>query len=173
MMELQILDWIQQIRTPLLDKMMLCITALGDMGLVWILAAALLLLWKKNRRYGVLLCIALILALLVGNFGLKPLVARMRPFEAAGFSALLIPPPTDFSFPSAHTMTSFASAAVLFFMNRKIGLASGILAALIACSRMYLYVHYPTDVLAGAVIGIGIGWVTVKLIAPRIFKLHA
>ena len=125
MMELQILDWIQNMRSPILDKAMVCITSLGNLGAIWVLTAAVLLLRKKSRMHGALLFIALGISLIVGNFGIKPLVVRMRPFELTGFSGLLIPPPRDFSFPSAHTMTAFASAAVLFSMNRKIGIAAG------------------------------------------------
>lgn len=167
MMELQILDWIQNMRSPILDKAMVCITSLGNLGAIWVLTAAVLLLRKKSRMHGVLLFIALGVSLIVGNFGIKPLVARMRPFELTGFSGLLIPPPRDCSFPSAHTMTAFASAAVLFSMNRKMGIAAAGLAVLIAFSRLYLYVHFPTDILAGAVLGIGAGWVATHLIAPR------
>ena len=86
---------------------------------------------------------------------LKPLVARPRPFTSDPARILLIPRPEDYSFPSGHTAVSFAAAsAALFMKKRKTGVAFGAVACLIAFSRLYLYVHYPTDVLAGAVIGI-------------------
>ena len=96
--------------------------------------------------------------LLTGNMILKPLVARMRPFTVNTAIELLIPPPTDFSFPSGHTYASFASATAICRNNRKIGVPALILASLIAFSRLYLYVHYPSDVLGGAVVGLAAAW---------------
>lgn len=91
---------------------------------------------------------------LLCNVTLKPLVARLRPFEIADtMRQLLIDPPSDFSFPSGHTTSSFAAATALAAARARGGLAAMILAAVIAFSRLYLYVHYPTDVIAGALIG--------------------
>ena len=99
---------------------------------------------------------------------LKPLVARVRPYDVTGFEQLLIGKLSDYSFPSGHTLASFASATVLVAMNRKWGIAALIMATLISFSRMYLYVHFPTDVLAGFVIGVMIALLCVKFIKPRI-----
>ena len=97
--------------------------------------------------------LALGVATLIGSAVLKPLIGRIRPFEANGFKNLLISAPKDYSFPSGHTAASFAAALVLFHRSRKLGAAAWITALLIAFSRLYLYVHYPTDVLAGCLSG--------------------
>ena len=94
----------------------------------------------------------------MGSLSLKPLVARVRPFDAAQLlDALLIRQPTDFSFPSGHTMCSFASGIIIFYMNKRIGTFALILSSFIGFSRLYLYVHYPSDVFCGMVIGILLG----------------
>ena len=145
-----ILHWIQDaLVCPALDFLMPKITLLGDGDAVWLLAAAALLITKKYRRYGVLLLVALALGVLTGNLTLKPLIARPRPCWVDESVRLLIPNPTDYSFPSGHTLSSVIDA--------KFGLAAIPLAALIAFSRLYLYVHYPTDILGAAVLGVAIG----------------
>lgn len=129
------------------------ITLLGDGDAVWLLAAAALLITKKYRRYGVLLLVALALGVLTGNLTLKPLIARPRPCWVDESVRLLIPKPTDYSFPSGHTLSSVIGATVLTKANAKFGLAAIPLAALIAFSRLYLYVHF----LGAAVLGVAIG----------------
>ena len=114
---------------------------------------------------------ALLIVLVVCNLTLKPLVDRTRPFAANGFEGLLIAAPTDPSFPSGHTASSFAAAAAWFRRDKRWGSAALVLAALIAFSRLYLYVHYPSDVLAGAALGIAAaflaGWIVKKAEALR------
>ncbi len=165
-----ILDWIQtNLRTGWLDFIMPGITALGDIGIVWILATVLLLCFKKTRRIGVAAAIALLFSLLVTNLIVKPIFDRIRPFEANGFTGLLVEPPTDPSFPSGHTSASFAAATAMVLYSRKIGIPALVLAVLIAFSRMYLYVHYPSDVAVGMLIGLlagGAGW----LLEMQIFR---
>jgi undecaprenyl-diphosphatase len=101
---------------------------------------------------------SLILCFIIGNLSLKPLVARVRPFDAKPLlDTLLIRPPTDFSFPSGHTMCSFAAGVIIFYMNKKIGIFALILSSFIGFSRLYLYVHYPSDVFCGMAIGILLG----------------
>ena len=129
------------------------ITLLGDGDAVWLLAAAALLITKKYCRYGVLLLVALALGVLTGNLTLKPLIARPRPCWVDESVRLLIPKPTDYSFPSGHTLSSVIGATVLTKANAKFGLAAIPLAALIAFSRLYLYVHF----LGAAVLGVAIG----------------
>ncbi len=153
-----ILHWIQDtLVCPALDFLMPKITLLGDGDAVWLLAAAALLITKKYRRYGVLLLVALALGVLTGNLTLKPLIARPRPCWVDESVRLLIPNTTDYSFPSGHTLSSVIGATVLTKANAKFGLAAIPLAALIAFSRLYLYVHYPTDILGAAVLGVAIG----------------
>ena len=142
---------------PLLDFWMPRITALGNSGVVWVVAAIVLLCTKKYRRYGVMLLVGLAAALLLGNLALKNLFARPRPCWLDSSVQVLIANPTDYSFPSGHALSSVIGATVLTKTNRCFGYAAIPLAALIAFSRLYLYVHFPSDVLAAAVLGVVIG----------------
>lgn len=132
------------------------ITKLGDGGIFWIILAAGLLFFKKTRRAGLAMSFALILGLCVTNLTIKPLVARIRPYVAAPSIVLIIPPESEFSFPSGHTSTSFECAFALWLNHKKAGALALLLAAVIGLSRLYLMVHYPTDVIAGALLGVGI-----------------
>lgn len=157
--EFAILDWIQEnMRNPTLDLLMPAITALGNSGLIWLLLAGVLLLTPKHRRAGAAVLAGLVLEIICCNMVLKPLVARVRPCDVNTAVQLLIARPDDFSFPSGHTGASFAAAAALFADRNRLWIPSLILALLIAFSRLYLYVHYPTDILAGAAIGMMAGW---------------
>lgn len=156
--DFQILYWIQEHCTNgILDWLMPKITALGNSGTLWILLGVMLLLWKNHRKEGVLLLAGLGVGALVGNVILKNLVERQRPCWLDETVAMLIAVPKDYSFPSGHTMASFVAAVILFHLHKKVGIVALGLAVLIALSRLYLFVHFPTDVLAGAVLGIGIG----------------
>ncbi|MDO5548004.1 MAG: phosphatase PAP2 family protein [Eubacteriales bacterium] len=159
-MELSILDAIQtNLGCDFLDVVMPRITALGNKGAVWIGITFLLLLFPKTRRAGVTAAIGLVLELLVCNLALKPLVARTRPCDINTAVSLLIARPRDFSFPSGHTGASFAVVSALYFRQNRLWIPGLVLAVLIGFSRLYLYVHYPSDVLAGALIGILSGWI--------------
>jgi undecaprenyl-diphosphatase len=147
----------------ILDQAMPFITRLGSGGLVWIAIALVFLASKKYRTDGLLLIITLLLCVLIGDFILKPLIARIRPFDVNTAIQLLIAKPTDFSFPSGHTMSSFAAAVVIFHANSRMGIAAFILAALIAFSRLYLYVHYPSDIIGGILIGVLISTATIHI----------
>lgn len=150
-----ILDFItEHLHTPFGDAVMPVITSLGNAGAFWILLAVVLLFLPKWRKAGIQMLVGMMLAVLAGSLILKPLIARERPFSANGFLDLLIAAPKDFSFPSGHTSSSFAAAAVLFRRKKSAGAAAAVLAALIAFSRMYLYVHYPSDILAGLLLGV-------------------
>lgn len=161
--DLPILDWIAaHLWCPFLDAVMPIITLLGDAGLFWIAIAVALLLFPKTRKIGLGMGAALIIGLLLCNVTLKPLVARIRPYdyqlEHFGVTIkLLIEAQHDFSFPSGHTIASFEAATVLLIHSKKAGIPAMILACLIAFSRLYLYVHYPTDVITSIILGIGIG----------------
>ena len=170
--EFNLLDQIQQhLANDFLNALVPRISSLGDAGLIWIALSILLLLFPKTRKAGLASGIALLFMLITGNMILKPLVARLRPFTVNTAVELLIPPPTDFSFPSGHTYASFASASAIFRNNRKIGIPALILASLIAFSRLYLYVHYPTDVLFGSLFGILAGWIG-NLISKRVCRSY-
>ena len=157
--DLPILDWIAaHLHCPFLDTVMPWITKLGDAGIFWILCALVLLCIPRTRKMGVAMSIALVMGLVVCNMTIKPLVGRMRPydFQALHFGReipLLIPALSDPSFPSGHTIASFEGAVVIFLFNKKWGIPALLLAIAIAFSRLYLYVHYPTDVLTAVVLG--------------------
>ncbi len=168
--DLPILEWIAaNLRCAFLDTVMPLITLLGDAGIFWITIAVVMLLLPKYRKIGLSMGAALVIGLLLCNITLKPLVARMRPYDyqLTYFSKsieLLIATPHDFSFPSGHTIASFEAATVLLIYNKKLGIPAMVLASLIAFSRLYLYVHYPTDVLASIVLGIGIAFLGTALV---------
>lgn len=154
-MELRFLDFLQTIHTPLLDKILAFITSLGNAGIVWIVLVVVLLILPKTRKTGIIVAAALLMDLILCNLILKNLVARVRPYDVNTAIAILIKNPLDFSFPSGHTAASFAAMTALFLAKmKKAWIAALILAVLIAFSRVYFYVHYPTDVLGGAVVGI-------------------
>ena len=161
--DLPILDWIAAyLWCPFLDAVMPVITLLGDAGIFWIAIAVVLLFFPKTRKVGLGMGAALILGLLVCNLTLKPLTTRIRPYDyqLQHFGVpikLLIEAQHDFSFPSGHTIASFEAATVLMIHSKKAGIPAIILACLIAFSRLYLYVHYPTDVIASVILGIGFG----------------
>ena len=142
---------------PFLDFLLPKLTLLGNGGAIWLAAGCGLLCTKKYRRQGILLLAGLLLGALVCNVVLKHLVARPRPCWIDPSVPLLIPVPQDYSFPSGHTMSSAIGAVLLTRTDRRFGWFAIPLAVLIAFSRMYLYVHFPSDVLGGAVIGVCIG----------------
>ena len=154
-MEIEILSMLQKIRTPLLDIFMSNITKLGNAGIVWILLTIVLLLIPKTRKSGLILAVALIVDLILCNGILKPLIARIRPFDVNTAIQLIVAKPHDYSFPSGHTAASFTAVMALYLAGeKKLWKIAVVLAVLIAFSRLYLYVHYPTDVLCGLIIGV-------------------
>jgi undecaprenyl-diphosphatase len=180
--DLPILDWIQaHLQSGFMDTIMPIITVFGDAGIFWIACAVVLLFFPKTRKIGLGMGIAMAMGLLVCNVTLKPLVARIRPYDfqikelgktwndilLAG--KLLVETPHDFSFPSGHTIASFEAATVLLINNKKFkaGIPALILAILIAFSRLYLYVHYPTDVIFSVFAGILFGFIG-HLLAQKI-----
>ena len=168
--DLPILDWIQaNLQSGFMDKFMPFITVFGDAGIFWIACSVILLLIPKYRKVGLSMGFALLLGLLVCNVTLKPLVGRIRPYdyqlEHFGKTIpLLIEAQHDFSFPSGHTLASFEAATALMLNNKKLGIPALILACLIAFSRLYLYVHWPTDIAGGVVLGAAMGWLGAKII---------
>ncbi|MPN20151.1 hypothetical protein SDC9_167528 [bioreactor metagenome] len=152
--ELEILDLIQiYLKNPIMDIVMVFITSLADSGWIWIITAVLLLYFNKTRHIGIAMMVAIILEVVICNLFLKPVIARPRPFVNMSDINLLIEWPKDYSFPSGHAAVSFAGAVTLIRYKSKLALPAMILAVLISFSRMYLYVHYPSDILVGAVIG--------------------
>lgn len=153
--EFAILDFIRDnFSCKAMDIIMEAVTFLGEAGWLWILIGLVLSILPKTRKIGFTVLGALIINLLLCNVILKPLVERTRPYDIREIELILSHIPTDFSFPSGHTSASFAAAVAIFIYNKKWGGAAVALAALIGFTRLYLYVHFPTDVLAGAVLGV-------------------
>lgn len=163
-MELDLLHFLQSIHNNILDHIMMFITSLGNGGFLWILIGLMLISIpaigkentdqrKKRRIQGLLLLIALTVNAVLGNLIIKNIIQRPRPFQVDTSVVPLIYP-KEYSFPSGHTSSSFAAATILFFYNRKWGMAAFLMAGLIAFSRMYFFVHFPTDILGGIILGI-------------------
>ena len=163
-MEIRFLELLQSLHFPLLNYVMIFITSLGNGGLIWIAAALFLIFQNKNmlKREGFTIAVALIIFSVLGLLILKPIIARPRPFIAQGVD-ILIKEPMGFSFPSGHTGSSFAAASVIYFYNKKRGLLALSLATLIAFSRMYLFVHYPSDIVGGLILGIISSRIAIKI----------
>ena len=157
-----VLHWIHNtFECGFLDFVLPKITALCNHGEIWIITALILLCTKKYRKYGVFMAVGLLLGLLIGNVCLKPWIARMRPYWLNPTIVILVPNLTDFSFPSGHALSSAIAATVLVFANKKFALWAVPLTIIMAFSRLYLMVHFPSDVLAGLILGFVIGCVTV------------
>ena len=155
-----ILHWIQgTLHNNVLDFLMPAITTLGNNGAIWLIAAAAITISKKYRAYGIALFAVLAIGIVVNNLYLKPLIARPRPCWIESVP-MLIAIPKDYSFPSGHTVSSIISAYMLTVANRQFGYVAIPLAALISFSRLYLYVHFPSDILASITLGILFGAIT-------------
>ena len=174
--DLPVLDWIQaNMKSGFMDTVMPIITVFGDAGIFWMVISALLLIFPRTRKTGLGMAIAMMIGLIVCNITLKPLLARTRPYDLQaelGITIQLLGERMhDFSFPSGHTIASFEAAVVLLKNSKKMGIPAMILAVLIAFSRLYLYVHYPTDVFASIILGTLfalIGDALAGLIAPKL-----
>ncbi len=194
--ELKILDSLSAIKNPTMDKIMLFLSSLSNHGEIWIaigilsclayiflsrkqMASNIPLQFERSAHYhrkpqperkgnvGLMILLALLFSFLLTNLVLKPLVARTRPYDIAQVK-LLVERLSDYSFPSGHTSASFAAAVAIWFWDRKWGALAILLAALIAFSRLYLYVHFPTDILGGIVVGVLCGY-----LANRLYRLRS
>ena len=143
-MELQILHAIQEIHQGWLTDVMRLFTTIGESGLVWIAIAIVLTCIPKTRKCGLTMMIAM---------AITYLIARPRPCAVDNSVILKIPFPSEYSFPSGHSSNGFAGAVTIFCYYRRAGLLSLLMAALIAFSRLYFFVHYPTDILGGILLG--------------------
>ncbi len=150
-----VLQFIQSHMTnPILDKISPFVSTIGNLGAIWLLIAGLLFFIPRYRKYGIMIVLAILLAALTGEVILKPLIARIRPCNVNPGIPLLIPRPMDFSFPSGHTSASFAATSIIWKANKKLGLPALLFALLMGFTRLYLYVHYPSDILAGLILGL-------------------
>ena len=151
------------VQNSLFDKIMPYITALGNSGLIWIVISIAMICTKKYRMTGILCLSALLLTTVLGEGIIKHLVQRQRPFNHIDSLNLLISEPVSYSFPSGHTGSSFAAATVIASRIHKAAPWVFSFAVIIAFSRLYLMVHYPIDVLAGAILGTISGLVILKI----------
>lgn len=159
-----ILKLFQQIHTDVLTAFFRFFTNVGEGGMIWIIVGVAMLLSVKTRKYGIIVLSALLMCLIFGNGILKHVVARPRPCWRHPEVEMLIGVPTDFSFPSGHTFSSFAAALSIAYWNRKYGYAAFAIAVIITLSRLYFFVHYPTDVLGGAIFGSLLAVVSIKMV---------
>lgn len=169
--DFSVLDWIQQyLRCSFLDFFTVFLSYITTSGIIWIVAGIVLLFFRKTRTAGIILLASLALAFLTGDVLLKHIVSRPRPFEVNTAFKLLIKPPTGSSFPSTHSSLAAAATTVLLVKKRVLGFVALALAVCIAFSRLYLYVHFPTDVLCGLLLGVICA--TVMLLIARAVKLE-
>ena len=151
-------------RTQFLDSFFLAVTNIaGSYGQIWLVVGIFLMFFKKTRSTGIAVLISYIGVFVFGQFILKNLISRPRPCHIDETFELLVKRPSSSSFPSTHSSWAFAAATAIFMKFKKAGIATFVVAALIAFSRLYMFVHFPTDVLAGIIMGIIIGLAAVKI----------
>ena len=171
-----VLDEIQDnLKCGFLDTESLIVSFLGG-AVIWLVLGVLFCFWKKRLSSGAAIIFAVLFSIVISEFAIKLLFMRERPFLFNDDVVLLVSPPFGTSFPSSHTMQSFAAAIVFFYIDKRFGVCALIFAFFVGFSRLYLYVHYPSDVLAGALIGVGIGFMSVYLFKwlakrPKLQKL--
>lgn len=159
-----ILDFIQNtIKCALLDPVMAFFSYIGESGAIWIASSLVMLFFKRTRAMGVMVLAAMSAGYLIGEIGIKNIVCRPRPFVGCSGIVLNISPPSGYSFPSGHTCSSFAAATVMIACDKRFGISAVVLAALIAFSRLYNYVHFTSDVLCGMLLGVMCAVITVIL----------
>lgn len=168
--DLPILEWIQaNLQCGFLDVLMPIITLFGEAGIFWIACSILLILLPKHRKAGLSMGFALIFGVVLCNMLLKPWVARIRPYDYqlqyyGKEIALLVNGLHDYSFPSGHTIACFEACTALMLYDKKFGIPATVIAVLVSFSRLYLYVHYPTDVIVSVFLGITFGYLATALV---------
>ena len=151
--ELSYLHELQNLSNPVIDKIMVFLSTLGNAGVIWILLAIVLLITKRYRRTGSQMIVAMMITFVIGNLILKNVIHRPRPYVIDPTLIPRVVKPLEYSFPSGHTMNGVTSALTMYFGDKRIGIPALMLAVLIAFSRIYNLVHFPTDVIGGIVIG--------------------
>ncbi len=165
-LDISVLLWIQNhLRRDWLNPIMVFITHFfGKAGIFWIALTLLLILYKKTRPVGLTSMLSIVINVLAVNVIVKPIVARPRPYDVTTALTPLVEHLSDYSFPSGHTACAFACAVVLFrLLPKKFGIPALVLAFLVAISRLYVGVHYPTDVICGALFGTAAALIACRL----------
>lgn len=152
---------------PWLDSAMVFFSSLANHGEVWLAIGLVFLCFAKTRKIGIAMLISITLSFIAGNLILKNLIARSRPCWIDTGIELLIINPGDYSFPSGHTLVGFTSSVSIFLQQKKWGAAAFILASIIAFSRLYLFVHFPTDILGGIVLGTVVSFLVYRVMMIR------
>ncbi|MBR2188177.1 MAG: phosphatase PAP2 family protein [Eubacterium sp.] len=160
--DVSVLEWIQEnLRVGILVPLMKGITHLGDSGIFWIALVVLLLFFKRTRKAGAVAAVSVAVCYVIVNLLIKPLAARPRPYDLFPAVQLIIERQADASFPSGHAANGFACSLVLLRMlPKKAGVPLVILAAVISFSRLFVGVHYPSDVIAGFLIALAVSQLT-------------
>ncbi len=164
------------IRNDFLNVAVPFYTSLGEDGIIWIALGVLMLIPKKTRKCGIMVLAALLVMLVVNNIILKNLIARPRPCagDYAVFVDGLVKVPSSFSFPSGHTTSAFAVAFTINSQHKKLGKVILVMAAIMAFTRLYVFVHFPTDIYGGIVVAAGIAYFVYKMekiLTPKIMSL--
>lgn len=163
--EFSLLYALQGIHNPVLDAIMAFVSNLGNAGAFWIILSVIFMIPRKTRKTGVEMLVSITITFIIGNLILKNLAARMRPCQIDETVALLVKMPSDYSFPSGHSMNGFTASVALLCNDKRFGIPAVILAAVIAFSRLYNFVHFPTDVLFGIALG-----TVIALLVDLVFK---
>ncbi len=170
-MDFSILYAIQSMHSQALDQIMLFITnIMGGIGQIWLFVALGLIIFKKTRKIGICVLLSYILVLILGHVCLKDLIARPRPCHIDESIKLLVKRPSSYSCPSTHTAWAFAAATSIYLYHKKAGIITFIIAAIMGFSRMYVFVHFPTDVLFGLVLGVFLGIISKTILEKKIFS---
>ena len=170
--DFSVLYFVQEnMRMDFLDSVAAILSVAFNAGIAWFVICGMMACFKKSRSASLMVLCAVVLAFLIGELTMKNVICRVRPCNVDTDILLAVSRPTAYSFPSGHTGSSFAAATAIFLWNKKWGIPALILALVIALSRVYLFVHYPTDVMAGALLGV-LCAVAVAFVFKK-FNLHA
>lgn len=168
--DFKLLLWVQEnVRTPILSAFFIPFTTIGNAGFLFIFIGVVLSFFKKTRRAGLTLLISLALSFILNDLTVKNIIQRARPYNSYSQIIPLVPPPGKYSFPSGHTAAAFSSMVTLFFTKKKYAIPGLILAVIMGLSRIYVGVHYPSDVLCGAILGSVVA-VIVSLTVKKAYK---
>ena len=171
--DFSILYWIQDnLRNSFMDFVMPLFSNLQDGGLIWISIAVVMLFFKRTRYCGIAVLFAMGIDTLITEYGIKNVVCRVRPCNLVDDVNMLVKKPTSYSFPSNHSASAFAGAvAVMLTIKKKAWtIPAFVFSGIIAFSRMYVFVHFPSDVFAGILLGSTVAVLVCYLMKKTGFK---